>query len=419
MSSSFDPFWLSAIEFLTCSLHKEDVVLAPNALRSSLQGCRFKNYQTTFYGGDVQAFDVAVVHKGMTDRIEPAALNAIDRSFVPVFANEVFVIFAKAAPSEAWVNSTSEHLQAYWESRAHRQDEQPIEQCADHSTFGKIERPIIQPSSQEMSRDFVPNIDVLLCSYRKCGRTWLRFILSFYINELCQLGYPPSRDTMVILVPSFKIVEDDVPLASIQTEQYSGKRGLRAIAASHQNYGNPNAPSILAGKDIIFLFRSVCDVLVSQYFERVFRRDFRPRDTIWQFIQEEHLLEAYVDYLNAWAYYLDRHRHIILTYEEMKHDIFHASVRVLEFMEVEVDLKVLAHAIELSSFDSMQKMERQELGLDDASDQTARLRTRRGKIGGYRDYLDENAVHTIRQYCEDNLSVSAKAMFEAHNLDVA
>jgi len=266
-------------------------------------------------------------------------------------------------------------------------------------------------------REFVPDVDILLCSYRKCGRTWLRFMLSCYINALCQLGHPPSRETMGILVPTFKLV-DEVPLETICLNQYVGKFGLRAIAASHQNYSNPNAPQILAGKEIIFLFRSVGDVLVSQYFERVFRRDFRPRDSIWSFIREEGLLTAYVDYLNAWADHLDRHRHITLTYEELRHNTTDTVACILEFIGADVDMKTLERAIYLASFENMQNMERKEIGLADSSKETASLRTRRGKIGGYRDYLNQDAVNAIRQYCCDRLSNKAMALFQQHQLDV-
>ncbi|MEL6319778.1 MAG: sulfotransferase domain-containing protein, partial [Cyanobacteria bacterium J06626_14] len=410
MSSSLDLYWLNTIEFVTRCFQQDETVLAPNILKDYLQGCQFKGYQTTFQGTLPHSLSGAVVHKGMIDQIAPAVLGVIDQLFIPVFANEVFVVFSRVAYLDAGVEPHSKHLQAYWNLRAQQQSVIGSKQVDGHL------------SKQELvgisTRTFVPNIDVLLCSYRKCGRTWLRYMLAFYINERCQLGYEPSLDTMVMLVPPFTVTHK-VPLDSIQTSRYAGKLGLKAIAASHQSYDNPQAPKNLKGKDIIFLFRAVCDVLVSQYFERVFRRGAQPRETVWAFIQSELLLEAYVSYLNAWADNLEHHRHLILTYEEMKADTTSVVCQVLQFIGTDIDRDALTHAIHLSSFEQMQQMERREMGLESTSAETNLLRTRRGKIGGYRDYLSEEAVVSIRQYCEKNLSTKARTMFETHQLDVS
>ncbi len=412
-----DSYWLDAIQFLANHLTEDDVVLAPNGFTNHLQGNAISHYRTTFLGLTDQFFSLIVLHKGMLRRIQPDFLSAVDKRFVPVFVNEVFVILARSPHRFDPIPPDSPHLQAYQNAREamHRQSRSSGESLLSLDCSSPASRPDDGAPSLPR-REFVPNIDVLLCSYRKCGRTWLRFILSCYINERCGLGHPPSRDTMGILVPSFKVM-DEVPLDTICTHHYAGKHGLRAIAASHQNYSNPNAPKILAPKDIIFLFRSVGDVLVSQYFERVFRRDFHPRESVWAFIQDERLLEAYVEYLNAWADNLEHHRHMTLTYEELRRDTAGAVSKVLTFIGTDVDVTVLEHAITLSSFENMQKMERKELGLAERSDETASLRTRRGKIGGYRDYLSDEAVSAIRQYCGDRLSPKAKELFDRHHLD--
>lgn len=409
MSLVVDQLWLSAIQFIEHHLKDDDVLLAPHAFKKHFEERRISAYRTTFLGLTEQVFSLVVAHKGMLGRIQPALLDAVDDTFVPVFANEVFVIFARSPDRFPPLPPESPHLQAYWEARhAQQHSPQPSPVLRQSSLKSKL----VQPT-----REFVPDIDVLLCSYPKCGRTWLRFILSCYINERCGLNHPPTRETMGILVPFFKVGEE-IPLEAIQTQSYAGQQGLRAIAASHQNYSNPNAPKLLAGKDIIFLFRSVFDVLVSQYFERVFRRSFSDRGSVWAFIQEEHLLELYVDYLNAWADNLCHHRHLTLTYEELRRDTPGTVASVLTFMGTDVDPEILSRSIALSSFENMQKMERRELGLSDHSDETSTLRTRRGKIGGYQDYLSEDEIKAIRQYCGDRLSPNAQALFERHRLQV-
>ncbi len=408
MSLVVDQLWLSAIQFLEQHLNRDDVLLAPNAFKEHFEDRQISNYRSTSLGLTEQFFSLMVIHKGMLDRVQPSFLNGVEHFFIPVFANEVFVIFARSPDRFAPVPLDSPHLKAYWDARREMQAA---------ATSSSLEQSPLHHDKTSPIREFIPDIDMLLCSYPKCGRTWLRFILSCYINERCRLGYPPNRETMGILVPSFKVGEE-IPRDAIQTQKYVGHYGLRAIAASHQNYSNPNAPKLLAGKDIIFLFRSVFDVLVSQYFERVFRRNFPARGTVWAFIQDEKLLEMYVDYLNAWADNLCHHRHFTLTYEELRHDTAGTVTHLLAFIGTDVDQEVLAKAIALSSFENMQNMERRELGLSDAPDKTAQLRTRRGKIGGYQDYLSDDEIQTIRHYCGDRLSQDAKELFKRHTLDV-
>ncbi|MEM7771527.1 MAG: sulfotransferase domain-containing protein [Cyanobacteria bacterium P01_A01_bin.37] len=425
MSPALDSYWLTAIDFLKDRLQNDAAVLAPNEFKEHIQPCLFRNYRASFQGATAASFNIVVVHKGLIDRIQASLLDAIDQTFVPIFANEVFVIFSRSDdPKAAEAARGSSHLQAYWDMRSQESSvllkgkSTPTSPTAFSSRTHQHREPLAtEESSPPFIREFVPDIDVLLCSYRKCGRTWLRYMLAFYINERCGFGYEPSITTMVMLVPPFA-VSHKVPLDIIQTERYAGEFGLRAIAASHQTYNNPNALKNLKEKDVVFLFRSVCDVLVSQHFELVFRRGFQPRETIWEFIQTEHLLESYVTYLNAWADNLDNHRHLILTYEEMKANTVESVRRVLQFLGTNVDEDTLAHAVHLASFENMQKMERRDTGIDESSKDTSRLRTRRGKIGGYRDYLGDAAVATIRQYCKDNLSVKAKRMFDTHHIDV-
>lgn len=111
-----DPYWKQAAAFLKQRLQADDVLLSPSEFGDYFQA------QVVAYGdaslGNVDSARArqrptwAVLHKGMLVAIGLAQINAIEAELAPVFANEVFVIFAKAKRLKR-LSYESQHLQAY------------------------------------------------------------------------------------------------------------------------------------------------------------------------------------------------------------------------------------------------------------------------------------------------------------------
>jgi len=86
-----DPFWRDAVEFLNKHRNAEDVSVAPDEFSEKIP--LVMAYDLTSASMPVD-WNWVVVHKGLLPDIDRSFLVALCREIPPVFANEVFVIFA-------------------------------------------------------------------------------------------------------------------------------------------------------------------------------------------------------------------------------------------------------------------------------------------------------------------------------------
>jgi alcohol sulfotransferase len=437
-----DRFWSDTIQFLTQHLKPIEFALVPGQLRQQIQQeqleryhlnrNQFLGYQSTYSGLILDDFNWVVVHKGMLEHIHPEVLRHLDSKLEAVFANEVFVIFARQRPDLPALKRRHPHLKPYYQTVR-----EFLKTCPPSTTDGT------KPSlSSEMaavgSQDVFPQgdrsrelqqqteliqllrkVDVLLCSYPKSGRTWLRIMLAAYLNQIYAPGTPITLDAVAYIVPELWFLR--TTYQDEQTAHYRAlaeKSGIPLIVATHLV---SQVHILRTGKSMIFLFRSIYDVLVSQYFERVHRQGDKDAETIWEFIQREKTLEACVNYLNRWAIALEYHPcHLTLTYEDLKRDTVGSVSQVLQFMSIPVERERVQQAVDSAAFQRVQALEKQSIGLGNQEnlEDAARLRARRGIVGGYRDYLDETAVQTIHNYCLDTMNDACKRLFARHQINI-
>jgi hypothetical protein len=244
-----------------------------------------------------------------------------------------------------------------------------------------------------------------LCSFPKSGRTWLRFILFNYFNLVYNLGADLSFASMFTMIPN----DDESPQRGVEAYKYWHLPGIPLIVCSHSTYKS----DVLDGKSIILLLRSPYDTLVSWYFHSTKQWDWFQGD-MKTFIRDGTLgVESLIDYVNSWAKHISRHRHILLTYEDMHRDLPGVIKEVLLFVRVEVRAELLKRAIEMSSFETMVQMEI-EGGIPghsyDAKDIDAR-RVRRGIIGQYEHHLDKSDQEFILLKCRERLTEESKKLF--------
>ena len=86
-----DSFWLEASSFVKQHLQPGDQLLAPLKFRPALSPV---SYSST-YRQQASEFDWVLIHKGMLSKVDRSFLRQTLQQLHPVFANEVFVIFAK------------------------------------------------------------------------------------------------------------------------------------------------------------------------------------------------------------------------------------------------------------------------------------------------------------------------------------
>jgi alcohol sulfotransferase len=198
---------------------------------------------------------------------------------------------------------------------------------------------------------------------------------------------------------------------------------VRGIPAFRRRMGGQQAPLILVThrgyerslflrRPVVFMVRDPRDVLVSAFFHAT-RHKHRFSGTLDDFIADKAQgLPAIVSYLNGWAEGLQGRRSAVLSYEELTRDTMGESARIIEFLGLAPAETALSEAVNAARFETMRELERQG-GLPaheyDRADEES-LRMRRGKVGGFEDYLSDAQIGRILDRCRKELRPSAKML---------
>jgi SAM-dependent methyltransferase len=104
-----DKTWADTAAFLRGRLSAVDRLVAPDPFRFAIpRSLRFGQLRNEAPAG----FDWVVVHKGELERVPRGFLLALPTAAVPVFANEVFVVFATAPGADLADLTESDHVRA-------------------------------------------------------------------------------------------------------------------------------------------------------------------------------------------------------------------------------------------------------------------------------------------------------------------
>jgi hypothetical protein len=250
--------------------------------------------------------------------------------------------------------------------------------------------------------------DVVVVSFGKSGRTWLRVMMSHLFRVMYKLP-----DNAIMGFDNFHNMNAAVP----------------KIFFTHDNYikditGDFDTKQPFYGKRVVLLARDPRDVAVSQFFQWKFRmkpskvaiNNYPPRGTemgVFDFITGDNGggMQAVADYLNLWAKEADKLQSFhLLRYEDLRAEP-HAQLRaLLDFMKIDASEADLNAAVDYSSFENMKKMEsRQQFRLAGGrmmprdKNNPDSFKVRRAKVGGYRDYFDDNEVAAIDQQLAEQL----------------
>jgi hypothetical protein len=259
----------------------------------------------------------------------------------------------------------------------------------------RLLRASLAPSERRAERA----ADVLLVSYPKCGRTWLTMMLSRALASHAGLTEfnPLANDLLggrVGDLPHVRISHDDDP----------HWKTARALERSKKRYRS---------KKVVLLVRDPRDVVVSMYFERT-RRERAYTGTLHEFLQERRgSLDTILAYYGIWA----RERanvgaFLLVRYEDLKRDAARELRRILDFAGAgAVSDAHVAEAVTFGSFENMRAMEEGDvlrsgrLRARDKSDAES-FKTRKGKVGGYVDYLSKAEIEWMEQRIRSGLDAS-------------
>lgn len=229
--------------------------------------------------------------------------------------------------------------------------------------------------------------DLFLLSPPKCGRTWLRVMLTHHWHQ--RWGIPASE---VVGFDNLHRLQPRIP-------RLFHTHLLNEPAPLRQLFG----PAVTRGRPVVLLVRDPRDALVSLHTHFRFRssprewRRFGLRDdpramSLAAFLRHSRIgLPAFVDLYARLAEWLDRHpRCLLLRFEDLRSDPAGTLRRLLAFLDEPVEADAIARTVAFASIDSLRALEasgffRAEILRPGNPDDPRSFKTRRGASGGWRE----------------------------------
>ncbi len=256
--------------------------------------------------------------------------------------------------------------------------------------------------------DKLRRADIVVVSFGKSGRTWLRVMVSHLFRVMYDLP-----DNAILGFDNFHNLNRSVP----------------KVFFTHDNYikdftGDFESKQPFYDKKVVLLARDPRDVAVSQFFQWKFRikpskvaiNNYPPRGSeisLFDFVTGDNggSMTAVCDYLNLWATEAGKVENFhLLRYEELRSEPHRKLREMLDFMQVDASDEHVDAAVEYSSYENMKKMEsKQQFRLAGGrmmprdKDNPNSYKVRRAKVGGYRDYFNDDEVQAIDRQLAESL----------------
>jgi len=241
--------------------------------------------------------------------------------------------------------------------------------------------------------------DYVIVSPPKCGRTWMRMMLSCFFQ--IRYGLPEGE---LLGYDNYHKMNSAIPRIRFTHDRYI-KDYTRNRDSKRDFYQ----------KNVILLVRDPRDVAVSNYFQWIntvnpYKKALldlpeRPAEVpIFEYAMMPRFgIPRTVDFLNAWAPELEKIRsYLLIRYEDMRAEPARILGNALAFMQIQASPEELDQVVDRTSFENMKKLEQSQtiesgsrrLMIKDQNNPDA-FKVRRGKVGGYRDYFGERELEDI------------------------
>jgi hypothetical protein len=227
--------------------------------------------------------------------------------------------------------------------------------------------------------------ELFVCGYPKTGRTWLRYMLANTLVEHFDLGVEVDLNNVYSIIPNDEVAQID------GQPDFAFEGVLPRIQMSHKPYD----PQLHEDARLAFLTRDPRDIMVSHWLHdrnqvHLFNGDLP------EYVKDPNRgIAAFILHIESWAPHLSKDQ--IKTYESMRAEPARALGDILSVLGVHVSEVAIQKAVELGEINKMRKVEASK-GIAgqsyDKSNPEAR-RVRRGKVGGFSDYLSPEDLSYI------------------------
>jgi hypothetical protein len=248
--------------------------------------------------------------------------------------------------------------------------------------------------------------DYVIVSFPQSGRTWLRTMLTRFYQQ--RYGIDEMR---LLGLKNLNKLDPRIPKVFFTHDHY-----IRDYT------GHRDSKVDFEGKKIVLLVRDPLDTAVSSYHSLKYRpnparkglneieADGENAPAPFEYMQFR--AGWAVDFMNSWQEELaDPARRLLVRYEDLRAEPAVHLQRVLAFLDADPTPAEIGDAVEFAAFDNMKKLEESAaFGSDDrrivpgeASNPDS-FKVRRGRVGGYRDYLSADEAAALDRLVAAKLS---------------
>lgn len=247
--------------------------------------------------------------------------------------------------------------------------------------------------------------DVVIVSFGKSGRTWLRVMLS----RVYQVKHGLAQRHLIGF--------DNL---------HARNRQIPRVFFTHDNYlkdftGHADTKEDYYDKKVVLLVRSPADVAVSQYFQWKYRmrptkkviNNYPDADvSLYDFVMRPNAgLPKVIEFMNGWARELPRLKHLLVVrYEDMRADPGEVLSRIVDFIGTPATPAEIEEAVRFASVENMRALEQKRVFWLSGGRMVAKdrknpntFKVRRAKVGGYREDFSEEQTRRIDEMIATSL----------------
>lgn len=229
--------------------------------------------------------------------------------------------------------------------------------------------------------------DVMLASFPKSGNTWMRFI---WANLVSLREFGGKTVDFYVLDNNLGSEYDSHQYGEVEFDT------LPRLVKTHRKY----EMGTFGQNRAVYLWRHPGDVAVSFfYYRRAQHETDVDQSDISEFLRSSEVgVPAWCEHLRSWLPVAD----VVIQYSEMKEDTYSTVMRTFQGLGIEVpEDTVLEKAIQRSSFEEVQRLEREGGRPREQDFEEGHKFARKGEVGQWRDVLSSVDVEYVQSTVEE------------------